>query len=178
MRRSLIAAIGATSLLLAACGGGGDDGADDVATLTEGERYATTTSTTIDPEQAMLAFAECMRDNGVDFPDPGADGRHEISVEAAEEDEWQAAQEACEAHRPRMAPVSEEDRAEIEEQARAMAECMRDRGWNMPDPVVRTPGDGGVQVMQGAPDDIDFEDPDFQADHEACGEELGFEGGP
>ena len=57
----------------------------------------------IDPEMQdkMLEFAQCMRDNGVDFPDPdvsGGGGRIQIGgpggIDPSSKD-FQAAQEAC-----------------------------------------------------------------------------------
>lgn len=59
----------------------------------------------IDPEQQaenreqMLAFSECMREHGVDYPDPefGSDGRVTMSVEMGgqDPDDFAAAQAAC-----------------------------------------------------------------------------------
>jgi hypothetical protein len=57
----------------------------------------------IDPEMqdTMLEFAQCMRDNGVDFPDPdvsGGGGRIQIGGAGGidpSSDEFQAAQDAC-----------------------------------------------------------------------------------
>ena len=175
----LRAAIGTVALVaLAACGGGSDDGDDAVATLSADDDGQETTTTTIDPEEAMLAFADCMRDEGVDFPDPGANGEIEIRVEARDEPAWRAAEEACGDLRPQMAPMSEEERAEISEQLLAQAACMRDLGWDMPDPEIRTPGDGGVQFLFPRQLDIDPEDPEFQADSETCRKESGLEDGP
>jgi hypothetical protein len=156
-----------------ACGGGGG-GEDGVATLSADEGDDTTT-TTMDPEEAMLAFAECMRDNGVDFPDPGADGRQEIRIDARDEPTWRAAEEACEDLRPQMEPMSEEEQAQMTDQLLAQAACMRERGWDMPDPEIRTPGDGGVQFLFPKPLDIDPDDPEFKADSEACREESGMD---
>jgi hypothetical protein len=51
-----------------------------------------------DPEmrERMLAFAECMRDNGVEsFPDPQAGGGIQIGPEQADDPDFEAAQETC-----------------------------------------------------------------------------------
>ena len=76
----------AVALVLSACGGGDDDaasGSDDGELVIAGDGAADETISTdgdagasqTDEEQA-LAFAQCMRDEGVDFPDPttNADG--------------------------------------------------------------------------------------------------------
>ena len=49
-------------------------------------------------QERMLKFARCMREHGVDMPDPGADGgvRMEIGRDVDPEDEeFRAAQQAC-----------------------------------------------------------------------------------
>src|SRR5438477_10993926 len=63
------------ALSLAACGGGGS-GSTDVASLAGGQKSGAAAEKTSakkaskDPEQAMLDFARCMRDHGIDMPDP------------------------------------------------------------------------------------------------------------
>src|SRR5262245_43467098 len=69
--------------LLAACGGGGGAESPDVASLDDG---STTTDTSNsegpdnsavspeDREQALLDYAQCMRDHGIDMPDPQISG--------------------------------------------------------------------------------------------------------
>ena len=64
--------------LLSACGGGDDgDPAAEVASSADGGEEdvegsaAPGSSVPTDPEEAQLAFAECMREHGIDMPDPG-----------------------------------------------------------------------------------------------------------
>ena len=174
MRLRALAA--AALVALAACsGGGGDD--DDVATLAEQTGAEETTSTTVDPEEAMLAFAGCMRDHGVDFPDPGPDGEVRIEVDEADEAAWAAADEACDDLRPEMAPMTDDQQSELADQLLAQAACMRDHGWDMPDPEIITPADGGVQFRYPHQLDIDVDDPEYQTDHRACVEETGLDEG-
>jgi hypothetical protein len=66
-----------TLALFAACSGDNPDTASaDVASLDEGSTPTTTdtgegdAASPEDREEAMLDFAECMRDHGIDFPDP------------------------------------------------------------------------------------------------------------
>src|SRR5919198_1218149 len=65
------AAAAFTLLALAACGGGGGSGG--VASM-DGSSHSGTTGTsttgTKDPQEAALEFAKCMREHGVDMPDP------------------------------------------------------------------------------------------------------------
>ena len=71
-------------------------------------------SATMDPELAdqMLEFAQCMRDNGIDFPDPVFEGGG-VTMQVGgpdgegidpSSDEFQAAQEACAELMPERAP--------------------------------------------------------------------------
>ena len=108
MKLVLMAAIG---LILAACG---SDSADnkhpsDVATLkttesTQVEATADAADPVLDNEAMMMAFTECMRDQGIDLLDPvvDADGNVEKPefIEGVEYDKeaFGAPWEACEHH--------------------------------------------------------------------------------
>jgi hypothetical protein len=174
--------------LLGACGGGSDDDSPDVASLDDEESStdsspdgtATETTTATDPEQAMLDFAECMRDHGIDMEDPQFDseGRGGINLEATpeNEDELEAAQEACQ---PLLedamgdVEIDPEQEAEMRQRALEFAQCMRDHGVeDFPDPVFE---DGGFVIQGGAGEGEN--DPDFQAAQEACQTDEG-PGGP
>lgn len=157
---------------------GSGDGAGDA---TEEER-----------QDAMLEFAACMREHGVDMPDPemSADGGVRIAVEAgsagaarggpdsAEMEKMEAANEACE---PIMEgvfgepePMSPEDQAKFRDEQLAYAKCMREHGVDMPDPEISFEG-GKTRIDMagggGAP--IDPESTTFQDANEACGAMLG-----
>lgn len=45
--------------------------------------------------QNLLAFAQCLREHGVDVADPGADGSWTLSKELTNSPAWEAANEAC-----------------------------------------------------------------------------------
>ncbi len=181
-------------LLLAALSGCGSASADEdgVATLSDAETADTTSDDDVptDPQERALAFAECMRDNGVpDFPDPEFDeeGNPQFKVERRVEAPsggstdapagekgfeadpgMQQAMEACEHLSPR-AEMSEEDRQAMQDAALEYAQCMRDHGVDMPDPQFN--GDGGM--LQQGPRGINPDDPTFQAAQEACEDILG-----
>jgi hypothetical protein len=194
----------ATLLGVAACSGG-DEGAtdDDVATLGAGDEDATGTEDEdgggggqggrqVDPEfqDAMIEFAECMREQGIDFPDPqiedgggvviaGPAGGGEGPPSEADLAEVEAAQEACEPILEEvegaMPEIDPEQQQEMQDQALEFAECMREQGIDMPDPVF---GENGriSQSIGGPGSPIDFDDEDFQEAQEACRPEGG--GGP
>lgn len=174
--------------LLVACGGGGNDAdADDVASLGTDD---STTETSVegstpskDPEEAMLEFTECMRDHGVDMPDPevdGSGGGRVITMEGnmMDNENFEEAQEACE---PLMeAAVGDIERdpereAEMREQMLEYAQCMRDHGIDMPDPTFND--NGGVEMqMGGEGEEIDEEA--MEAANEACAEDGMFMAAP
>jgi predicted small lipoprotein YifL len=190
---ALAAAI--TIASLAACGGGGGDSGNgaEVANIDDTSPDATTDGTTADttadaptdPEEAMLAFTECMRDHGVDMPDPqmskpatgGAKpGNAVIAVEGDPNDPtFQKANEACEPLMANMRSELEDDPerlAEMKADMREFAQCMRDHGVDMPDPTF---DENGRIKMTGPPPDAERDSDAFNAAAEECNQG---EGGP
>jgi hypothetical protein len=184
----LVAALG---LLLAACGG--DDGAQGIASLQEGTTAGDASSTTtaaVDPEQAVLDFAACMREHGVDMPDPeinsagggigfGFTIQGEASDQGTDDAQMQQMQEANEACQHFLEGVVQEferpDMTEMQDQMLAFSQCMRDHGIDYPDPEFSE--DGGVTIFGGPGEGgMDPSDPDFQAAQEACQEIFGGQG--
>lgn len=173
------AAIGATSLLVA-CGGSSDEDSGDQRA---------------EFEDAQLEFAQCMRENGVDLPDPetGGDGGEgggfffgpdsEIDPQS---ESFQAAQEECGSILDEAIPAGERpDPAEIRDQLHVMTECLRDRGYDVPEPQIIGPGENPPEnpreESQGFREELDRlqDDPEFQQAREDCTEEAGLPaGGP
>jgi hypothetical protein len=140
------------------------------------------------PEDAMLAFARCMRDHGVDMPDPdtsgggngvmtfggtGSDGT-KIDVDMQK---FTDADKACrdllgDAGPQKMSPKQQQ---EAQDQALAFSRCMRERGVNMPDPTFG--GQGQVTMKIDSASGLDPSDPKFEAAQQACGAAFGPGGG-
>jgi hypothetical protein len=118
------------------------------------------------PQQAALAYAQCMRDNGVpDFPDPDPSGRFSgLSHEQQGNPTFLAGQEACRA----LAPGGEHEKfgdPAFVKQARAFAQCIRDNGVpDFPDPDSEGRFRGVGHEQQG--------NPKFQAAFAACQAKL------
>ena len=155
----------AVLLALAACGGG-SDGSSQVASLgTLAGDSNTETTIAADSQEAILAYAACMRENGVDMADPtfDADGSTNfgnfgpdsgIDPQSAD---FQAAQTAC-------GDLIEGiqfggrgqgggfDRDAISGAMNDFTACLRDEGLDVDDISFGQPGDGGGAPGGGAPD--------------------------
>jgi hypothetical protein len=157
--------------LLAACGSDDPTGSGSATTTAAATGDAADPA---EPGEAALAYAECMREEGVeDFPDPevSSDGGVMIGgADIGDDPDVAAAEEACgellDAGGTFDAPDPERQ-AELEEQVLAFAECMREQGIDFPDPEV----DGGRVQMQ-AGDGVDPGSPEFRAAQEACADEM------
>jgi hypothetical protein len=147
--------IATAALALAACGGGDDNGdaADSRAQARE----------------AALEYAECMRRNGVDVPDPepGEAGIRMTTPPGGPTPAFERAQEECQKHLEDVEPpeLSEDEEREFRERALENARCMREHGIDMPDPTF---GEGG-RVEQRLGGGIDPNDPAFQEAQRECG---------
>jgi hypothetical protein len=177
------ALVAVLALAAAACGGSAD--ADDgVATLDDTTQLdgagATTAAPEVSREEALLAFTACLRDAGVDIDDPtvDADGNLRIARPNDPESEsdldreaFRAAREGCQQHLEGVTlGFRDGDRTEIEDQLLEFAACIRDNGYDMPDPDF---GDSGTPGQGGGPfGAIDRDDPAFQAAAEACEDTL------
>lgn len=144
------AAVLATAFVLTACGTDGDS-------QKQGEEVPA------DPHQIALKYAQCMRDNGVDVPDPQPGGEGSSKALQGDDDKVRKALDAC----SRYAQSKELDRNDPEEKDKRakQLQCLRDHGIKAED----APGDGGLGV-------IDAADPKFEAAAKACGVGAGAPG--
>jgi hypothetical protein len=126
----------------------------------------------------MLKFAQCMRDHGVDMEDPKPGGGVMISGEGLSKDQMEAAQRACQKWMDMAEPEDggHELTEEEKQQFLDMAACMRERGYDFPDPTF----DGGrvTQKLERGAGGSDLpgpDDPAFQQDMEECSKEAGLD---
>ena len=177
----------ALSLSLVACSGGGA-GPDGVASLVDASASpsAAAPEESLDPEAAMLAFAQCMRDNGIDMPDPEVNGEGGVTFGFAarpgagtdDMDKLEAAHAACEKYLPKGGPDGRpmEIDPEMEQAMLDFARCMRELGIDFPDPEF---GNGFVKIGPGGEGpNFDPSSDEFQSAQEACGELLPGDGKP
>lgn len=201
MKRNSMVLLLALGLVAAACGGE-DDASSGVASLAatdtvvgeSADEAVAEVSGEADQEQAMLNFAACMRDNGVDIDDPtvDADGNVEFggfrgAVQGGEIDRstMETAMQVCQENLEGISlgrGGGDFDLTELEDTMVEYAACMRANGYDMDDPDFSNvgPGNGGEPGQGGGRPfgDIDLNDPDFISAQEVCEEVLGGFRGP
>lgn len=177
MNRILIFLV-AFALLVAACGGSDAQGVASLETTETTSADVSSDDVAADDEETLLEFAACMRDNGIDdFEDPtfGADGTPEFSLRGAgngseaDRDMMRAAFEACQSHLEGLAfgPGSV-DLTEVEDTLVEFSACMRDNGYDMPDPDLSNFGERGGEGGGPFGGQLDPEDPGFLSAMEEC----------
>lgn len=193
MKFKLLATVAALAMVAAACTSAGSDSDQGVASLETNETTTTAASTDDQvskaqaDEEAALAFAQCLRDEGLDVDDPTVDSSGNIrpprmrdileATAGLTPDEIETAREAC-------MPLLDDftfgfenvDQTERADRLLEFASCMRDNGYNLPDPDLTKMSGGGGGPFGGT---IDLTDPAFQKAAEACdGIFGGFNGQP
>ncbi|MEV1177045.1 hypothetical protein [Nonomuraea sp. NPDC049784] len=148
------------ALALAACGGTApkDDGVASAGGGTSSAGSSASPSASLDPHEAQLKFAQCMREHGINVPDPQ---NGQLRVEADKSvgrEKMDKAQKACQ---PILEAVVRDRTPSPQDydQAVKFAQCMRQHGIDMPDPK---PGEGmRFEIKNGSEQKI-------EAAHKAC----------
>jgi len=129
-------------------------------------------------EEGLLNFALCMREQGLDFPDPSfnSEGNPEFEgFDIEDQDAFEAAFVNCEDILRDAFPdefdLDPEVQAALADSSLEFARCMREQGLDFPDPK---PGEFGFFAFRDA--EIDFNDPKFQEAFEICQPENPLEG--
>lgn len=160
--RLLLAAAAATASLVA-CGGGEDNTASPAAGADKNR-------------QALLDYARCMRENGIDMPDPEFEGGR-VTMRAGSpgssvtREQMQQAEKACAKYQEAIKPpeLSDDDKAEMKKAALANARCMREHGVpDFPDPTFDENGGAQIRITK----QLDPENPSFQKAMKACAKTM------
>jgi hypothetical protein len=169
MRPTLLV-IPLAAVLVGACGGSGTPSASDGDTN----------------EERALKFTRCMREHGIDMPDPvtKANGERTFRVNASggpgrgngpDPARMEAADKACRKYAPNGGkPPSAAEQQEMRDRALAFSKCMRDHGVDFPDP--KFSGNGGVTIG-GPRATFNPDSPSFKAGEKACQSLMGMPGG-
>ncbi|MEV0455608.1 hypothetical protein [Catellatospora methionotrophica] len=166
MKRELLGAVLALPLMaaLALTGCAQQSGDDGIASAGDGPAAATpSVGPSLSQLERGLKFAQCMREHGIDMPDPDPNGgpvRMRIGGDGpVDMKKVEAAQEACKQFSPFAEGGPGKVDPQMAENMRKFAQCMRDNGVpNFPDP------DGGRVMI----DKSVGEDPDFEAAQKLC----------
>ena len=141
----LLAAVGA-ALALGACGSSDDNGGASGGKSRSEKAF-----------EGALKYAKCMRDHGIDAPDPQRVGSGGIKMSMkggpTNKAKMDAANEDCQKYMQiggGRAPSAAEQ-AKAKDAMLAYAKCMRDNGVDMPDPKFSNSG-GGATFQLGGPD--------------------------
>jgi hypothetical protein len=175
-RLTLVAVVPLMALLAAACGGTGN-----------ASTGASTGASAAEREAALLNFSKCMRQHGVNIPDPTVDANGNVQLRppqgssagatngstqsASQRQKFQTAQNACRKYLQGVFQgFSQADRTKLQDAAVKYAQCMRAHGYNLPDPNFNSqpsPGSGGA-VRGGPFSNVNRNDPAFKKANQAC----------
>ena len=168
-RLILVALIG---LALAACGSDSNDVPSLNAEDTQrAEPTADLADAALDDEAKMMAFVQCMRDEGIEFKDPVVDSDGNVQRPELVEgftvtrEELAAPYEACSHHLEGLTfGRRREDVSEQVDHFVAVATCLRDKGYDVDDPTAETFDQWGADFRV----EFDWDDPEAQAAYEEC----------
>ena len=151
----------ALGLVLTGCGS--EDGGTEVASGGGAQATGGATSATpsLSKDEMGVKFAQCLRENGVDVPDPEPGKGPQIRLDPSSgvtKEDVDKAMEACREFDPQAGSSAN---PQSDENGRKFAECMRKNGVEkFPDPK---PGQRGIII-----DKETGSDPDLQKAQEAC----------
>lgn len=131
----------------------GDNGNDGVASIS-GTNPPSSSAAKDDPDDdvdQMRAYAKCMREHGVDMPDPEVDenGGISMSVNGTDKAVTDKADKECRHLMPNGGAPPEVSADDLD-RMRKEAQCLRDHGVDAKDPTAEKPG---IQIEGGGPDD-------------------------
>jgi hypothetical protein len=179
----LLAAVGA-ALALGACGSS-DDGGNPTSGASRQDKAF----------EGALKFSKCMREHGIDMPDPQRVGKGGIKLSGGKvkfnDPKMKSAQSACQKYMQIGGgeTIDPAKRAKLQEAALSYARCMRGQGVDMPDPKLS----GGGLTFQAGPGSgpkssngtgprgglgVNPDSPKFKAADKACNHFLGDREGP
>lgn len=174
-RKIFVPVLLAFGLVVTACSSGNpDSGVASIANDSTSEVMDQDSADTSSGEEDLLAFAACLRDEGLDVDDPTVDADGNLQpprardLQNVDRDVARAAFEACSALLSDVTfGLASRDLTEIQDSFLEFAVCMRENGYDMPDPDFSNfgqPRQGG-RVFGG---DLDRDDPAFQSAFAAC----------
>jgi hypothetical protein len=200
---ALVLVVGGAAFALSRGGGDGNNGDDGVASIDGNGSNNSNSSGTgknhrpsqAEMQDAALKYADCMRKHGVNMPDPKFDenggmkmtvgagpkpGQGDAGASAARK-KMETADKACRHFMDDVAPqqdLTPEQVAEMQDKQTKLAECMRGKGYDMPDPQVDDQGRVKTQIGRGPNGKGKTgNEEQFRKDMETCSKKAGLNGG-
>jgi hypothetical protein len=152
-RQLTFVAIAAVAVLLALSACGGSDDSDGVASAGGAENAATSAEAAdaapVDADAQALRFAECVRENGVDMPDPapGQQGLVDAFRSVSGKYDRETLQQALGACQNLMPQYAQEHPAG-DDWMLALAECLREQGLDVSDNPFEDAHSGAIDVNE------------------------------
>jgi hypothetical protein len=153
-------------LVLVACG----SASDDVPSLGE-TPTAVVEEETLGDEAKVMAFVQCMRDEGIEFQDPLVDSDGNVQAPELVEgftvtrEELAEPYAACSHHLEGLSFGRERgDVSERVDQLVALATCLRDKGYDVDDPTAETLDQWGADFRV----EFDWDDPEAKEAYDEC----------
>lgn len=158
---ALAAAVLMTGSLITGCGADAPDTQVASGSGTQPTAQSSSASPSLSRDDMAIKFTQCLRENGLDVPDPEPGKGPLFKFDAnsgVSQEQVQKAMEACQQYNPQGEGGTNPQQ---EENGRKYAECMRKNGVEkFPDPK---PGQRGVMIGPEV-----GEDPDFKKAQDAC----------
>lgn len=169
--RVVVAAAAATALVVLAAACGGSAGGQAAQLGSTAATNGAVSSAGASQKSGLLAFAACMRSNGVpNFPDPSSSGvlpKRQVAQLAAGSPRFVPAHKACEHLLPNGGQPTPAQVQQAWKDMRSFARCMRAHGVpNWPDPTVTSARDN--RPFFNVPASIDPNAPQIGSTISAC----------
>ena len=155
-QRRAVITVAALALALTGLTGCGGSDTDDTGIASAGGTAAPSASAATTGDG--LKFAACMRENGIDMPDPdpssGAGGLQSLRTQNIDQTKLNAALQKCQQYRPSGGQGNQAN-PQNQQQLQALAKCMREHGVDVPDPDPNSGFRGltsQLQTLQSDPD--------------------------
>jgi hypothetical protein len=171
---TVVAVLAVAALLVAGCGAKSDSPGVATATGSGGQAGATTT-TAANRERQLLDFTRCMREHGVNLPDPVVDANGNVRLQPPTGSQpsqatLNAARDACGKYlQGAIQGFAGQNQSQFRDTLLKYTQCMRKNGYDMPDPVF---SDQGITSGDPFGPGVDRNDPSFQKANEACASYL------
>ena len=173
-----VSALGAALVIgLAACG------SSSSSSTTSASAASGSNTSSSARYQARLNLAKCLREHGLNVPDPSPNGGPAggggggIFRSARSNPNFQSAMQACAQYRRAATPagnLSPAQRAQFQQDLVKFAQCMRSHNINVPDPT--SSAGGGFRIFRQIPSS-ERNSPAFRTALQACSTNLPFRPG-